>query len=405
MAKLAFATAASLLLATVRAMPNAALQLQPRATDVSLEPWVTVNEEGKASTVTPVLTTISGTPTVLSGAPHDVTATVFTYTSYGKVITTTASTPPGPTATGGGSGSGSFALCNNLDGPFAPWCRPNGETPLYVGTTYYFTWDPDFFPASNSSDLSNPTNSSTSSNSTVSNVPTVQIVGNHINKTDGTVRLDSPAFMSQFTMARLGYVAIEITDQPLLYQGSQNISTVLVGVVNGTRKELPGPVVTIMRRPGPTSDSKGKLPQGAALYIALPTVFGFIGAIVLGTCLWNRHQRRIQLPSVMGRNYDVSKTGRSRFGLKKRNRAAKASERIQLMEREIAAEGGDVYRDLPDPADRPRRDSDALGSLASTPTDERQMQLGHSAAGDASRTPATGNTFRDELRRQDRERS
>ncbi len=107
----------------------------------------------------------------------------------------------------------------------------------------------------------------------------------------------------------------------------------------------------------------------------------------------------------MGRNYNVGKSGRSRFGLGRRNKKAKANERIQLMEREIQAEGGDVYRDLPDPADRPRRDSDALGSLAGTPTEDRHMELGHPGTGAGrDQNPATGNAFRDELRRQQNER-
>lgn len=201
-------------------------------------------------------------------------------------------------------------------------------------------------------------------------------------------------------------MSIAITDQPLLYQGSQNISCTLFALVEGERVERPGPVITIMKRPGPVSDSKGKLPQGAALYIALPTVFGLIAICVIGSCLWNRHHRRIQLPNVMGRNYDVGKSGRSRFGRKKRGKAAKVNERIQLMERELQAEGGEVYRDLPHPADRARRDSDALGSLAGTPTEDRRMDLGHPGAGDgADRSPVPGNAFRDELRRQENERS
>ncbi|KAI1109117.1 hypothetical protein F5Y14DRAFT_433575 [Nemania sp. NC0429] len=391
MRSLASAAAAGLLLATARAIPNA--MMQPRATDAAadtptpaaLDPWVTVNDDGKPSTVTPVSTTISGTPTILSAAPHDLTATVFTFTSYGKIITSTGLTPPAPTATG--KSAGSFALCNNIDGPLAPWCRPDGDTPLYVGTTYYFTWDPSFFNKSRNS--------------------TVQIIGNHINKTTGEVRTESPAFMSDYIRAGYGYVALPITDQPLLYQGSQNISCTLVALVEGKRVEKPGPMITIMQRPGPVSDSKGKLPQGAALYIALPTVFGFIILCVIGTCLWNRHHRKIQLPNVMGSHFDVGKPGRSRFGQKKRAKAANANERIQLMERELQAEGGEVYRDLPDPADRPRRDSDALGSLAGTPTEDRRMELGHPGAGGdgSNRTQGTGNAFRDELRRQENERS
>ena len=136
--------AASLLLAATHALPNSSPH-QPRATDAAevtdaadtaLEPWVTVDESGKPSTVTPVLSTISGTPTVISGAPHDVTATVYTYTSLGKVITSTGA-PPAPTA--GSSKTGTFELCENKDGDYAPWCRPQFNSTLYVGTTYYCT--------------------------------------------------------------------------------------------------------------------------------------------------------------------------------------------------------------------------------------------------------------------------
>ncbi|KAI0859646.1 hypothetical protein F4860DRAFT_481738 [Xylaria cubensis] len=384
--------AASLLLAVTHAIPN---PLQPRATDApdiadatdpALDPWVTVDGDGTASTVTPVLTTISGTPTILSGAPHDITATVFTYTSYGKVATSTGTAPPAPTATS--NSAGSFALCENMDGEFAPWCKPDGDSPLYVGTTYYFTWDPNYY---------------LSRNLTGRNM-TVQIVSNHINSTTGQERTESPAFMSAFIPAGFGYASVKITDDILLHQGSQNISLSLFAVVNGTRQENKGPRVTVTTRPGPMADAKGKLPKDASLAIALPTVFGFIILVVAGTCYYNRHHRRIHLPrSVMGRNYDVGKSGRSRFRFGKRNKAAKANERIQLMEREVQAEGGEVYRDLPDPAaDRPRRDSDALGSLAGTPTEDRRMELGHPGAANST---TTGNAFRNELRRQENERS
>jgi hypothetical protein len=134
MQKLLSTTVASLLLASAHAVLN---PVEPRATDAPLEPWVTVNEDGKPSTITPVLTTISGTPTVISGAPHDITANVFTYTSYGKIITTTSS-PPLPTPTGDDDG-GAFPPCHNLDGDNAPWCLPRLDEPLYVGTRYYCT--------------------------------------------------------------------------------------------------------------------------------------------------------------------------------------------------------------------------------------------------------------------------
>ncbi|KAI8623208.1 hypothetical protein F5Y19DRAFT_481954 [Xylariaceae sp. FL1651] len=376
---LASIAAASLLLASGHAIPN---PLQPRATDAALEPWVTVNEDGKPSTVTPVLTTISGTPTVISGAPHDITATVFTETNYGKVTTSTGSAPL-PTATD--KSAGSFAVCQNEDGDLAPWCLPSAGTPLYPGTTYYFTWDPEYFKAPNT---------------------TVRVVGNYVNKTTGETETDSYAFESPNTAAGWGFWTLQVSDSLLKYQGSQNITVMLLALVDGKKVVKQGPQILIATRPGPVADARGKLPQGAALYIALPTVLGFVIVCVAGTCIWNRKHRRIELGNVMSRKrrgYGIGKSGRSRLGLGKRN---KANERIQLMEREIAAEGGEVYHDLPDPSDRPRRDSDALGSLAGTPTEERRMDLGRPGIRDEhDRSPATGNAFRDELKRQANEKS
>ncbi|KAI0204401.1 hypothetical protein F4808DRAFT_341203 [Astrocystis sublimbata] len=340
-----------------------------KSVEGALAPWVTVDDDGKAHTITPISTTVSGTPTILSAAPHDLTATVFTYTSNGGVYTSTGSAPPAPAATGKND-AGSYNVCQNKDGEFAPWCKPDGKDPLYIGTTYYFTWDPDYFGGRNS---------------------TVQVVGNWINSTTGEERTESPALMSVFTPAAAGYTSILMEDKVLLHQGSQNISIKLVASVEGKHQERPGPQIHITTRPGPVADAHGKLAPGTVLSIALPIVFGFIIAVVAGTCIWNRHHRRIELKtgSAMGRNYDVTK--KSRFGFGKRNKAAKATERIQLMEREVQADGGEVYHDLPaERPSRPRRDSDALDSLAGTPTEERP--------------PASGNAFRDELRRQDNAR-
>jgi hypothetical protein len=95
--------------------------------------------------VTPVQTTVDGTPTVISAAPNAVTATVFTTTSQGDVRTTTGTVPnPGPTATGG---AGAFPVCRNKDGEHAPFCLPLAAAELHPGTTYYSPSSPFPFRA------------------------------------------------------------------------------------------------------------------------------------------------------------------------------------------------------------------------------------------------------------------
>ncbi|KAI2622455.1 hypothetical protein GGR54DRAFT_64648 [Hypoxylon sp. NC1633] len=366
--------ATALLLSLASAIPN----VRPRETDPALEPWVTVNEDGKPSTVTPVLSTISGSPTIISGAPHDLTATVFTETNYGKVSTSTG-TAPIPTATDG-DGAGSFPVCHNKDGDHVPWCLPTEGTPLYPGTTYYFTWDVSYFTVPNT---------------------TILVQGNYVNETTGEIT--DQAFESPKWSASWGFWSYKIDDSLLKYQSSKNITLQLATLTTGGKSSdiIKGPQVQVTTYPVYQPDT-GKTPNQEALYIALPTVLGFIAICVVGTCIWNRKSRQIGLGNIMSRGrhgYGIGKSSRSRMGFGKKN---KANERIQLMEREVEADGGEIYRDAPG---RPRRDSDALGSLAGTPTEERRMDFyGPGSRDQRDRPEGDRNIFRDELRRQDNER-
>lgn len=146
-----------------------------------------------------------------------------------------------------------------------------------------------------------------------------------------------------------------------------------------------GPTVLVTSSPTPVQEPS-KPPSGPALYIALPTALGFVVLMIFGTCIWNRKTRKIGLGNIMGRGgYGVGKSRRQRvFG----NGARK--DRILLTEQE----GGQVYRDEPlrsgddggwerEAPGRldgmPRRDSDALGSLAGTPTQDRQFDFSRGA--------------------------
>lgn len=122
--------AGALLASLVSSMPN----VWGRDT-TSLTPWVTVDGNGTAHTVTPYVTTISGAATAVSAAPNDITGSVFTQTNYGKVTTSTGTTPAATATTT--AGAGSFAVCSNKDGANAPWCSPKNNANLYPGITYY----------------------------------------------------------------------------------------------------------------------------------------------------------------------------------------------------------------------------------------------------------------------------
>lgn len=228
----------------------------------------------------------------------------------------------------------------------------------------------------------------------------ILVQGNYLNETTGAIT--DQAFQSPKWSASWGFWSYKIESSLMKFQSSKNISLQLATLTatGNTSDILKGPTITVTNY-APYQPDTGKKIDKLALIIALPTVFGFIGLVVIGTCLWNRKSRHIGIGNIMSRGrhgYGIGKSGRSRMGLGKRE---KANERIQLMEREVQANGGEVYRDMPD---RPRRDSDALGSLAGTPTEERRMDFNRPGSrAQRDRSAGDRNIFRDELRRQDDE--
>ncbi|KAK1837143.1 hypothetical protein QBC39DRAFT_246816 [Podospora conica] len=350
----------------------------------AIDPWVTVDESGKPKTITPVLTTISGTPTIISGAPYEVTGTVFTQTRDAKLTTSTGSSPPQATHT---DGSGAFAICNNKDpDAFAPFCEPKNNVTLNPGITHYITWDPTFFPPNS----------------------TVRVVGFY------NATTTDEAFSSDLLPSAWGFYQWTLTPSlyltpPHHHPSGVNITLRIAALPpgGGARTWVPGPTVLVApkRAPPPV---KSAPPTGPALYIGLPCILGFIVLVVGGTCWWNRRERRIGVGNVMGRGrggYGVGKSRRER--LMGRNKK-KDSAGIRLDE---PPRGRTVYRDEPPVAvpvrdddgwgddswrrepivggGIPRRDSDALGSLAGSPTKE---------------TFGGGNVFREELERQQESR-
>ncbi|KAH8197590.1 hypothetical protein TruAng_008222 [Truncatella angustata] len=345
-------------------------------TTTSLTQWVSVDDNGTAHTVTPYVTTISGAATTVSAAPYDITGTVFTQTNYGKVTTSTGTTPNAATATAT-SGAGSFKKCNNKDGANAPFCWPKGGSTLNPGLTYYFTWDSSYFAANS----------------------TILITGDYLNSTTGEI--SSQAFQSDKMVASWGFWAMNVQSS-LVSPKNISVSINAVNVTTGTNSTVvTGPTIAITNPPV-YHQPAAKLPSGAALYIALPTVFGFIIVCLVGGCIWNRKHRRIELGNVMSRTRHGGGLGKLPGRGGKRRKEQKAAERVQLLERDIIAEGGQLYRDEPQPEPqyrepqhreperrepepeplhrevelpRPRRDSDALGSLAGTPTEDRRMEF------------------------------
>jgi hypothetical protein len=128
--------AASMLLGAASARPPLVTLVLEARTPAATDPWVSVDTSGQPVTVTPVVTVVDGATTTISAAPNDLTATVVTRTDYAEVTTSTGTAPPEPTATGK-DGTGSFLVCRNAEGEYAPFCQPSYNSSLFPGTTYY----------------------------------------------------------------------------------------------------------------------------------------------------------------------------------------------------------------------------------------------------------------------------
>jgi len=351
--------------------PTKAIAIEKRvdAIEKRAEPsdaWVSVDEEAQPETTyTPSATVVDGTTSYENGAPHDLTATVFTKTELGKITTSTGS-PPNPTATNS-KGQGAFARCHNKDGDKAPLCDPAVDSTLYVDSTYYVTWDPDYFDSSTLKKLN--ASYEVSVRLDYFNTTSLQLISEeHFPRSNA-----SWGFYPFYVDKKYLHGYDEHNFTLTLYQhtsdntASKNITAIWVQLAK------------YKRALNPTTSA----PTGQTLTIALPTVFGAIVLLLIGGCLWNRQTRRIAIGNIMSRK-------RHGYTGRKSRRIFRKDNGIQLDTRGPLA--GGEYRDAPE---RQRRDSDGLGSLTSSPVDPSFHQQG---------TTGGHNAFRDELARQDRER-
>ncbi|KAG5984356.1 hypothetical protein E4U55_005134 [Claviceps digitariae] len=349
-------------------------RVQPRDgdndNDLANAPWVVVNDEGAIGTIyTPTMTTVSGTPYPVNPAPHDLTATVYTITNYGHVYVTTQS-PPNPMVTNTKTNEGFFSRCYNKKGQYAPFCRPTHNSSIYVDYTYYVTWDPDWF-----------------NNTDQFSTHFVSLRINYFNDTSG--EHSDRDLLDQAHPVQYGFLPFKVESSYLKGHRSNNVTLQLVGhqIQNTTAPtnstvELPVVITTAPLDPTPPTP----VPDGQTLVIALPVTFGVIALLLIGVCLWNRQTRRIQLGNVMGRHRRGYTGRRTRDLFRRKNRG------IQLDAGPPSPPAAD-YHDSP--GRRPRRDSDALGSLTGSPVRADFEQQG---------TRGAQNAFRDEVNRQERER-
>jgi len=284
--------------------------------------------------------------TTVSPAPASLTATTTSSISAINVETATSSSA---TASATFNGGGASQVCHNKNGEFAPFCKPDNGSSVWVGETYYVTWDATYFSGENR---------------------TVFVQANYVDSSGG----GEQAFQSPILQNSAGFYAWTIENAWLKGLASNNITLYLQPIDQTAAFGSTGPILMVTTSPAPLpyQQPPTPIPKGQDLYIALPTVFGFILLCVLGGFFLNRRHRKIGLGNIMGRRngYGVGKSRSQRLGLRKKKDA------IALRDQELTS--GGQYQDIPvkERESIARTDEVELGSLAGTLTEDRTDYFG-----------------------------
>ncbi|KAL1969544.1 hypothetical protein VTN77DRAFT_8982 [Rasamsonia byssochlamydoides] len=192
------------------------------------------------------------------------------------------------------SSTGDFPVCTESKGPFHPFCLPEDGTNVTVDSTYYITWDADFYPINSS----------------------IIIELRYSNHSAG----DS-AYTSDRTENGYGYVPIKMQKEWL--QGKFYNNLTLYIIENNPESDQrasyrEGPTITLLPKPvehykPPPPTSFNKL----GLIVGLPVSLSVITLVVAGLFFGMRKSRQIGLGNVMGsrrKGYGVQQSKIQRLG-------------------------------------------------------------------------------------------
>lgn len=154
--------------------------------------------------------------------------------------------------------SGDFPICTDLEGPFVPFCLPEDGADALVDTTYYVTWNADFYPLN----------------------ATITIELRYSDSLEG-----SSAYTSDKTDNSYGYIPLHMSKEWL--QGKQNNTLTLYiieldSTLDRRASARQGP--TIKLRPRPVEHYKPSPPPSfnrLALCIGLPVTLIVVLIVVL----------------------------------------------------------------------------------------------------------------------------
>lgn len=137
----------------------------------------------------------------ISSAAHDTANTV-----EGTPMTLTlGENLGGPAPTTTSSPSGAYIPCESVASGLGAFCLPTNGSVVYVGTTYYVTWDYRYFDGRNSS---------------------IYVMADYVNTTGGSI-----AYQSPITAVGTGFVAWTVQKDWLQNQRSNNV-TLYINEIN-----------------------------------------------------------------------------------------------------------------------------------------------------------------------------
>jgi hypothetical protein len=337
-----------------------------------------MSSSSSSSTQTAALvqTTISGKATTVDVSIPTTTASDGKPTDFAS-STDTASTSTSATSTPANAplpASSNFPQCN--DAKAAPFCLPENNTQVYIGETYYVTWNSEFFSSPNASitvilQAKNSSNTQTWSSDRIPNAMGY-----------ATVTMQKEWLGSDLVNTNnLTFVASEYdsdSDKKASFFDGPNVI-----LMNKPAEHLPPPPPT-------------KAPNKLGLMLGLPIGLGFTAFVVVGLCIGMRKHRQIGLGNIMSRNrgYVSRKSRRQRLGGKTGN--------IRLEDREVLPEQG--YRDEDEIRPAPRQDFAYSQPNTSGNAHARDISLGSLVSEGDDRTEVrqqqSGNAFRQEIAKQ-----
>ncbi|KAL2862892.1 DUF4448 domain-containing protein [Aspergillus lucknowensis] len=205
---------------------------------------------------------------------------------YGKGSEPRLHTPRQATASNRLS-AGDFPICTDLEGPFVPFCLPENGADVLVDTTYYVTWNADFYPLN----------------------ATITIELRYSDSLDGT-----SAFTSEKTENSYGYIPLRM-QRDWLQGKTDNTMTLYIIELDSTHRRASarhGPTITLRRRP--VEHYKPPPPaqfNKRALYIGLPVSVVVVGIVVITlVCSMRRTRDAIAnvFPKSRRRGYGIARS-------------------------------------------------------------------------------------------------